>query len=64
MVAPNGIGAEAAMRLALEDAGVASEQIDYINLHGTSTPVGDIVEVEAIRASSAARSAPCLPPSR
>ena len=48
MVAPSGIGAEAAMRLALEDAGTAREQIDYINLHGTSTPVGDTIEVEAI----------------
>ncbi len=49
MVAPDGIGAEAAMRLALEDAGVTPGQIDYINLHGTSTPVGDMVEIEAIR---------------
>jgi 3-oxoacyl-[acyl-carrier-protein] synthase-1 len=49
MVAPNGIGAEAAMRLALEDAGVARERIDYINLHGTSTPLGDLVEIQAIR---------------
>jgi 3-oxoacyl-[acyl-carrier-protein] synthase-1 len=49
MVAPNGIGAEDAMRLALEDAGVARERIDYINLHGTSTPLGDLIEVEAIR---------------
>ena len=49
MVAPNGIGAEAAMRLALDDAGLAPADVDYVNLHGTSTPVGDMVEVEAIR---------------
>jgi len=49
MVAPNGIGAEAAMRLAIEDAAVGPREIDYINLHGTSTPVGDMVEIEAIR---------------
>jgi 3-oxoacyl-[acyl-carrier-protein] synthase-1 len=49
MVAPNGIGAQAAMRLALEDAGVACERVDYINLHGTSTPLGDLIEIQAIR---------------
>jgi 3-oxoacyl-[acyl-carrier-protein] synthase I len=49
MVAPNGIGAEDSMRLALLDAGIASERIDYINLHGTSTPLGDLAEVRAIR---------------
>ncbi len=49
MVVPNGVGAEAVMRLALEDAGVSVDQIDYINLHGTSTPVGDLKEVESIR---------------
>jgi 3-oxoacyl-[acyl-carrier-protein] synthase-1 len=48
MVVPNQKGAEAAMRLALKDAGLVSEDIDYINLHGTSTPVGDLVEIEAI----------------
>ncbi|MFT0531731.1 beta-ketoacyl-ACP synthase I [Castellaniella hirudinis] len=47
MVAPSGEGAERCMRLALE--GVAS-RVDYINTHGTSTPVGDIKELEAIRA--------------
>ena len=49
MVVPNGKGAVAAMELALRDAGVERQRIDYINLHGTSTPVGDIREVEAIR---------------
>jgi 3-oxoacyl-[acyl-carrier-protein] synthase-1 len=50
MVVPNGKGAEAAMKLALQDAGIDRERIDYINLHGTSTPVGDAKEVDAIRA--------------
>ncbi len=50
MVVPNGTGAEASMTLALEDAGIGRERIDYINLHGTSTPIGDATEVEAIRA--------------
>ncbi len=49
MVVPNRKGAVAAMELALQDAGVNRERIDYINLHGTSTPVGDIREIEAIR---------------
>ena len=48
MVAPSGEGAQRCMTLALEEAKV--EQIDYINTHGTSTPVGDIKELEAIRA--------------
>ena len=37
------------MRNALEDAGMTPEDIDYINVHGTSTPVGDISEVKAIK---------------
>ena len=49
MVAPNGLGASQAMRNALLDAKLNSEQIDYINLHGTSTPVGDVKELEALR---------------
>ena len=49
MVVPNGIGGEEAMRLSLEDAKINADQIDYVNLHGTSTPVGDTVEVEAIK---------------
>lgn len=47
MVVPNGIGAEQAMRAALKDAQVAVEDVDYVNLHGTSTQAGDIVELEA-----------------
>ncbi len=49
MVSPNGLGAELAMNLAVEDAGIDKGDVDYINLHGTSTPVGDIAEVEAMK---------------
>ena len=45
---PEGLGAKLAMSNALEDAGMKPEDIDYINDHGTSTPVGDISEVKAI----------------
>src|SRR4029077_21147326 len=44
--APNGEGAQRSMRMALQDANVAPDQIDYINAHGTSTPVGDVCESE------------------
>ncbi|HTQ46733.1 MAG TPA: beta-ketoacyl-ACP synthase II [Polyangiaceae bacterium] len=46
--APNGEGAQRSMRMALEDAKVAPDGIDYINAHGTSTPVGDVEESKAI----------------
>ena len=58
MVVPNRIGGEEAMRLSLEDANITSDQIDYVNLHGTSTPVGDTVEVEAIQNVFGARMPP------
>lgn len=45
---PEGLGAIIAMRSALEDAGMTTSDIDYINVHGTSTPVGDLSEVKAI----------------
>lgn len=45
---PEGLGAQNAMRYALEDAGMKLEDIDHINTHGTSTPLGDIAEVKAI----------------
>ena len=45
---PEGLGAMLAMQNALDDAGMKPEDIDYINVHGTSTPVGDISEVKAI----------------
>ncbi|MDY6147715.1 MAG: beta-ketoacyl-ACP synthase II [Porphyromonas sp.] len=45
---PEGLGARLVMQRALEDAGLRPEDVDYINVHGTSTPVGDPSEVKAI----------------
>ena len=47
---PEGVGAEKVMRMAIEDANISPDTIDYINTHGTSTPLGDIAEVKAIKA--------------
>jgi 3-oxoacyl-[acyl-carrier-protein] synthase II len=46
---PEGLGATNVMRMALEDAHLSLSDIDYINVHGTSTPLGDIAEVKAIK---------------
>lgn len=48
-VHPDGLGPKLAMKAALEDAGIATTEVDYINTHGTSTPNGDIIELKAIR---------------
>ena len=47
---PEGLGAKLVMENALSDAEMKPEDIDYINVHGTSTPVGDVSEVKAIKA--------------
>lgn len=47
---PEGAGAQLCMREALSEAGIAPEAIDYINTHGTSTPLGDLAELKGIQA--------------
>jgi beta-ketoacyl-acyl-carrier-protein synthase II len=47
---PDGLGPVRAMRWALEDAGLAPEAVDYINAHGSSTPLNDAIETKAIKA--------------
>lgn len=46
---PEGLGAANVMKFALEDAGLNTEDVDYINVHGTSTPLGDLSETRAIK---------------
>ena len=45
---PEGLGARNVMRAALADANMAPDELDYVNVHGTSTPLGDLAEVKAI----------------
>ncbi|EAG4788919.1 beta-ketoacyl-ACP synthase II [Listeria monocytogenes] len=47
--APNGEGAARAMKMAIDDAGLTSDKVDYINAHGTSTPYNDEYETQAIK---------------
>lgn len=46
---PEGLGAINVMRSTLEDARLSSKDVDYINVHGTSTPLGDVAEIKAIK---------------
>lgn len=46
---PDGLGAKIVMASALQDAGMAPDEIDYINTHGTSTPIGDGAEIKAVQ---------------
>ena len=47
---PEGLGAQNVMKQAVDEAGVDLNEVDYINVHGTSTPLGDIAEIKAIKA--------------
>jgi len=46
---PEGLGATNVMKVTLEDAGMKPDEVDYVNVHGTSTPLGDIAETQAIK---------------
>ncbi|MCQ2960557.1 MAG: beta-ketoacyl-ACP synthase II [Bacteroidales bacterium] len=46
---PEGLGTINVMKFALEDAGIQTSDIDYINVHGTSTPIGDVIELTSIQ---------------
>ncbi|HLR18504.1 MAG TPA: beta-ketoacyl-ACP synthase II [Staphylococcus sp.] len=47
--APEGEGGSRAMQAALDDAGIEAKEVQYLNAHGTSTPVGDLTEIQAIK---------------
>src|SRR5205085_197757 len=49
--AENGAGAAVAMNFALRDAGLAPDKVDYVNAHGTSTPLGDVAETKAVKST-------------
>lgn len=49
MPVPDGSGAGKCMKLALKDAGLNAEDVDYVNAHGTSTPAGDVAETNAVK---------------
>ena len=46
---PEGLGASNSMRMAINDAGIEPSAIDYVNVHGTSTPLGDIAEIKSVK---------------
>ena len=48
--APTGEGAAGSMQMAIDDAGISPDQIDYINAHGTGTPYNDLFETRAVKA--------------
>ena len=52
---PGGVGGAAAMRLALQDGGIAADSVDYVNAHGTSTPANDSNETAAIKSALGSR---------
>jgi 3-oxoacyl-[acyl-carrier-protein] synthase II len=52
---PGGVGGAEAMRLAMDDAGIAADAVDYVNAHGTSTPANDKNETSAIKSALGAR---------
>ena len=52
---PGGVGGAAAMRLALDDGGIAADSVDYVNAHGTSTPANDSNETAAIKSALGSR---------